>query len=164
MHSRFTLSVNDEEHVVTCEPDTPLLYVLRNDLNLLGTKFGCGLGLCGACNVLMDGVAVHSCDTPVWGVLDKRIRTIEALGSAQDPSVLARAFLHRQAAQCGFCLSGILVTATALLDAQPLADETTIRAALDGNLCRCGSHNRIVDAVLDAESELAQEIPNGSPT
>jgi nicotinate dehydrogenase subunit A len=142
--------VNGEARSVDCSPDTPLLYALRNDLGLLGTRFGCGMGLCGACNVLVDGVAVHSCDTPVWAVEDKAVTTVEGLGTAESLHPLQRACLDTQAFQCGFCSSGILMTATALLDREPDADAPAVRAALDGNLCRCGAHNRIVRAVLAA--------------
>jgi nicotinate dehydrogenase subunit A len=146
----FTLLVNGLEHQVRCDPDTPLLYILRNDLGLVGTRFGCGLGLCGACNVLLDGHPVHSCDTPVWSIQGQSVTTVEALGTPQDPGPLQQSFIEHQAAQCGFCLSGILISATVLLAEYPDADEMAVRSALDANLCRCGSHNRIVRAVLGA--------------
>jgi nicotinate dehydrogenase subunit A len=152
MPEDFTLAVNGRTCHVRCERDTPLLYVLRNDCGLLGTRFGCGLGLCGACNVLVDGRVTHSCDTPVWAVGAAEVTTVEALGTEHGPGALQQAFLDCQAAQCGFCLSGILVTATALLRSHPDPDETEVRTALDGNLCRCGSHNRIVRAVLAARA------------
>ena len=142
-----TLQVNGTAHEVGCEPDTPLLYVLRNDLGLLAAKFGCGLGLCGACTVLVDGHPTHSCDTPVWAVEGKRITTLEGL----EGHPLQEAFTAHQALQCGYCTSGMIVTAAALLEREPDADEDCVRRALDGNLCRCGSHNRIVRAVLDAK-------------
>jgi nicotinate dehydrogenase subunit A len=142
------LTVNGLDHDVDCDPDTPLLYVLRNDLGLTAAKFGCGLGLCGACNVLVDGRPIHSCDTPVWSVAGKRIRTLEGLGDADNPHPLQTAFIGEQAMQCGYCIAGIIVTAAALIESEPNPDEATVRSALDGNLCRCGAHNRIVRAVL----------------
>jgi nicotinate dehydrogenase subunit A len=141
-----TLVVNGTSHQVSCDPDTPLLYVLRNDLGLVGAKFGCGLGLCGACNVLVDGHPVHSCDTPVWAVADKSVTTIEGLEGHR----LQETFVDEQALQCGYCTAGMLVTAAALLEREPEVDDDGVRRALDGNLCRCGSHNRIVRAVLGA--------------
>jgi nicotinate dehydrogenase subunit A len=145
-----SLTVNGVAHRVDCDPDTPLLYVLRNDLGLLGTRFGCGIGLCGACNVLVDGVPVHSCDTPVWAVSDKEVTTLEGLGTDAAPHPLQRTFLEEQALQCGYCSSGMIVTAAALLEREPEVDDAGVRAALCGNLCRCGAHNRIVRAVLAA--------------
>lgn len=144
------LVVNGRTHVVSCDPDTPLLYVLRNDLRLQGAKFGCGLGLCGACNVLVDGHPTHSCDTPVWSVVDKSVVTVEGLGTPEHPHPLQTAFVDEQALQCGYCTAGMVVTAAALLHRIPDADEPAVRRALDGNLCRCGAHNRIVRAVLCA--------------
>jgi nicotinate dehydrogenase subunit A len=141
------LVVNDVEHDVTCDPDTPLLYVLRNDLGLMAAKFGCGLGLCGACNVLVDGRPIHSCDTPVWSVVDRRIRTLEGLGDADDPHPLQRAFIAEQAMQCGYCINGMIITASAF------NDDTSVRKALDSNLCRCGAHNRIVRAIMAARHD-----------
>jgi nicotinate dehydrogenase subunit A len=138
------LAVNGAEHDVACDPDTPLLYVLRNDLGLLAAKFGCGLGLCGSCNVLVDGRPTHSCDTPVWSVVGKQIRTLEGLGDLEHPHPLQRAFVAEQAMQCGYCIAGMIVTASAF------EDDTSVRDALDGNLCRCGAHNRIVRAILAA--------------
>jgi nicotinate dehydrogenase subunit A len=141
-----TLVVNGTEHEVACDPDTPLLYVLRNDLGLVGAKFGCGLGLCGACNVLVDGNPTHSCDTPVWAVAGKQVTTVEGLRGHR----LQETFVEEQALQCGYCTAGMVVTAAALLDREPDVDEDGVRRALDGNLCRCGAHNRIVRAVLGA--------------
>jgi nicotinate dehydrogenase subunit A len=149
-HERFTLRVNGREHKVRCAADTPLLYVLRNDLGLTGMRFGCGLGQCGACMVLVDGRATASCDHPVSAADGHEIVTVEGLGDGDEPGPLQRAFLEEQAAQCGFCMSGILVAATALLRDEPSPDERRVRAALDANLCRCGSHNRVVRAVLRA--------------
>jgi nicotinate dehydrogenase subunit A len=148
-----SLQVNGTTHEVHCDPDTPLLYVLRNDLGLVGAKFGCGLGLCGACNVLVDGHPVHSCDTPVWSVVGKQVTTVEGLGAGGRTHPLQDAFVERQALQCGYCTAGMIVTAAALLEREPEVDETGIRRALDGNLCRCGTHNRIVGAVLCARDQ-----------
>jgi nicotinate dehydrogenase subunit A len=146
----LVLHVNGSDHEVTCDPDTPLLYVLRNDLGLVGAKFGCGLGLCGACNVLLDGHPVHACDTPVWAVAGKAVTTVEGLGRDGAPHPLQEAFVREQALQCGYCTAGMVVTGAALLDREPDVDEDGVRAALEGNLCRCGTHNRIVRAVLGA--------------
>lgn len=151
------LRVNGVSTSVSCDPDTSLLQVLRNDLGLVGAKFGCGLGLCGACNVLVDGVPVHSCDTPVWSVAGRSVVTLEGLGDERDPHPLQAAFIAEQALQCGACTAGMVVTAAALLDQQPDADEAAVRRALDGNLCRCGAHNRIVRAVLRAATALRGE-------
>jgi nicotinate dehydrogenase subunit A len=149
-HGPVTLVVNGARHEVECDPDTPLLYVLRNDLGLVGAKFGCGLGLCGACNVLVDGHPTHSCDTPVRAVAGKQVTTVEGLGTDGRPHRLQETFVEEQALQCGYCTAGMLVTAAALLERQPDVDQDGVRRALDGNLCRCGSHNRIVRAVLGA--------------
>jgi nicotinate dehydrogenase subunit A len=148
-----TLQVNGAVHEVRCDPDTPLLYVLRNDLGLMGAKFGCGLGLCGACNVLVEGRPVHSCDTPVWSVADRQVTTVEGLGSDGRPHPLQETFVAEQALQCGYCTAGMIVTSAALLEREPDVEEDGVRRALDGNLCRCGAHNRIVRAVLAARPE-----------
>jgi nicotinate dehydrogenase subunit A len=150
MPETFVIEVNGTAREIQCDAATPLLYVLRNDLGLMGTRFGCGLGLCGACNVLVDGTAVHSCDTPVWSVAGKSITTVEGLGTEEHPHRLQREFLAHQAFQCGYCSSGMMISAAALLDADPQPDEAGVRRALNGNLCRCGTHNRIVSAVLAA--------------
>jgi nicotinate dehydrogenase subunit A len=142
------LLVNGVDRSLSAAPDTPLLYALRNDLDLKGTRFGCGSGQCGACFVLIDGHAVPACDTPLWSAAGKPITTVEGLNRAS----LQQAFLDEQAAQCGFCTSGVLVSAAALLAKNPNPTEAEIRAALDRNLCRCGSHNRMVRAVLRAAS------------
>jgi len=142
----MTLRVNGEDREVPAGPDTPLIYALRNDLGLKGTKFGCGLGVCGACTVLVDGRPVPACETPMWSVAGRSVTTVEGL----DAGKLREAFLAEQAGQCGYCLSGILVRAAALLAANPSPTADEVRAALDGNLCRCGAHNRIVRAVLRA--------------
>ncbi|MCV7099234.1 (2Fe-2S)-binding protein [Mycobacterium palustre] len=148
------LTVNGRRCEVDTEDDTPLLYALRNHLGLKGTRFGCGVGLCGACFVLVDGRPVYSCDTPLWSVAGKSIRTVEGLGSGGEPHPVARELIAGQAAQCGYCMSGIVVAAAALLDANPDPTEAEVRAALDPNLCRCGSHNRVVAAVLRAASKM----------
>ena len=145
-----TLSVNGEAHRVEADPDTPLLDVLRNTLGLKGTRFGCGLEQCGACNVLVDGNAIASCTLPLWSAEGKAITTIEGLGTPASPHPLQQAFLDEQAAQCGYCTSGMIVAAAALLLRTASPDADTIRRALERNLCRCGSHNRIVRAVQRA--------------
>jgi nicotinate dehydrogenase subunit A len=149
-----TVSVNGQRREVRTEPDTALLYVLRHHLGLKGTRFGCGLGLCGACLVLIDGQAVYSCDTPLWSVGDKEITTVEGLGTTAHPHPLTTALLNEQAAQCGYCVSGIVIGAAELLASNDDPSDAEVRAALDRNLCRCGSHNRIVRAVLAAAAEL----------
>ncbi|HTF50210.1 MAG TPA: (2Fe-2S)-binding protein [Pseudonocardia sp.] len=148
MTEKVRLMVNGQEIEVNAGPDTPLLYVLRNHLGLVGARFGCGLGLCGSCDVILEDRVVHSCDTPLWSVAGKNVRTLEGLSSAGEPSPLQRAFIEEQAAQCGYCVAGIIMNATALLERDPNPDEAEVRAALDGNLCRCGAHNRMVRAVL----------------
>ncbi len=132
------------------DPQTPLLYVLRNDLGLTGTRFGCGLAQCGACTVLVDGRAVRSCSTAVSAVQGRRVTTIEGLGSPERPDPLQAAFIEEQAAQCGYCTSGMIVSARALLAQNPRPSEAQVRQALAGNLCRCGSHVRVIRAVLRA--------------
>ena len=146
----FTLRVNGEPRTVSVEPDTPLLYILRNDLELNGPKFGCGLAQCGACTVLVDGRAVRSCVTPISALETSEITTLEGLGSIDKPHVLQQAFIEEQAAQCGYCTSGMIMSAKELLDRNPRPNEPDVRAALAGNLCRCGTHNRIIRAVLRA--------------
>ena len=145
-----SLKVNGVSRSVSAEPDTPLLYVLRNDLELNGAKFGCGLAQCGACTVLIDGKAVRSCVTPIGTLEKSEITTIEGLGSLAKPHALQQAFIQEQAAQCGYCISGMIMSAKELLDRNPRPSEQDVRAALEGNLCRCGTHNRIINAVLRA--------------
>lgn len=147
---RLKLKVNGREHEVAAEPKTPLLYILRNDLGLKGTRFGCGTGHCGACTVLMDGKAVQSCDTPLWSVEGREITTIEGLGTREKPHPLQRAFLDEQAAQCGYCINGIIMSAAALLQRSKDPTEEEIAEALDRNLCRCGTHVRILRAIRNA--------------
>jgi nicotinate dehydrogenase subunit A len=151
----ISLKVNGATRSVDAEPDTPLLYVLRNDLELNGAKFGCGLAQCGACTVTLDGQAVRSCVTPVGTVGDKAIGTLEGLGSLEKLHPLQRAFIQEQAAQCGYCINGMIMTAKALLDRNKRPSESDIRTALADNLCRCGTHNRIVRAIQRAAKEMA---------
>lgn len=146
----FRLRVNGTERAVQAGENTPLLDVLRNACGLKATRFGCGSGECGACHVLLDGVSTPACDTPVAAAQGKSIVTVEGLGGPGRPSALQQAFIEEQAGQCGYCLSGILATATALLEREPHPSEARVREALDGHLCRCGAHNRIVRAVLRA--------------
>jgi nicotinate dehydrogenase subunit A len=144
------LNVNDEKVQLDVEPDTPLLYVLRNDLGLNGPKFGCGLAQCGACTVLVDGSPVRSCVTPVASVAGLGIVTLEGLGRRDEPHPLQAAFIREQAMQCGYCANGMMMTAAALLERNENPTEEQIRSALRGNLCRCGAHGRIVRAVREA--------------
>ena len=146
------LEVNGASRDVEAHPDTPLLYVLRNDLGLAGTRFGCGSGQCGACFVLVDGRPTASCDLPIGSVSGKKILTIEGLGGRHP---VQKALIAEQAAQCGYCMSGIVMSAAALLSQKPKPTEQEIRTSLDKNLCRCGSHNRVVRAVLRAADEQA---------
>jgi len=155
MVETISLKVNGRAREVAAAEDTPLLYVLRNDLDLKGTRFGCGAGQCGACHVLIDGHAVAACDTPLWAARDKEVTTVEGLGTPEAPHALHRAFIAEQAAQCGYCSSGIIISAAALLKRNPNPSDGEVRAALDRNLCRCGTHNRIVRAVLRAAREMA---------
>lgn len=144
------LKVNGRTQEVAVPDDTPLLYVLRNDLKLNGPKYGCGLSQCGSCTVLVDGQAVRSCVTPVGSVTGQDITTLEGLGTLDKPSKLQQAFIDEQAAQCGYCMNGMIMSAQALLDKSPKPTEAQVRSALDGNLCRCGVHNRVVRAVMRA--------------
>lgn|SRR5574341_303123 len=141
------IEINERRHSIAAAPETPLLYVLRNELGLVGTRFGCGSGQCGACYVLVDGRAMASCDLPVSFVAGKKVTTIEGLGDAHP---VQKALVKHQAAQCGYCMSGIVMSAVALLAQDSAPSEGAIRQALDKNLCRCGSHNRVVRAILDA--------------
>jgi nicotinate dehydrogenase subunit A len=149
---RFRL--NGVERTVEADPDRSLLELLRGQLGMTGPHFGCGANECGACNVIIGDRAVASCDTPLWSVADKDVTTVEGLGSEQQPHPLQRAFIAEQAMQCGYCVPGILMSAAALLmrNRNPTSDD--VKAALDRNLCRCGSHNRIVRAVLRAAAEM----------
>ena len=144
------LTVNGREHDVSADPDTPLLYVLRDELALNGAKFGCGLGQCGACTVMVDGKAVLSCVTPILLLEGKQVTTVEGLGTLDNPGPMQRAFMEEQAAQCGYCIPGMMMRAQALLQNNPLVSDADIRAALQPNLCRCGTHMRILRAVKRA--------------
>jgi nicotinate dehydrogenase subunit A len=152
--NELTLHVNGQnQKVVIDDPNTPLLYALRDDLRLRGPKFGCGLGQCGACTVLVDGEAVRSCVTRALDIEGRQITTLEGLGSPDRPSRVQAAFIAEQAAQCGYCTNGMIMTATELLSRLPRPRESEIREALAQNLCRCGSHVRVIAAVLRAASE-----------
>ena len=144
------LDVNGRVQEVNADPATPLLYVLRDELRLNAAKFGCGLGQCGACTVMADGEAIFSCITPISVLAGRRIRTVEGLGSAEAPGPMQRAFIETQAAQCGYCIPGMMMRAQALLERKPDASEADLRAALQPNLCRCGTHMRIVRACVRA--------------
>jgi nicotinate dehydrogenase subunit A len=152
----FKLSINGATRELLSEEDMPLIYALRNDLDLKGTRFGCGANQCGACHVLIDGHSVPACDTPVWAAEGKQVVTVEGLGKNGSLHPLQQAFVDEQAAQCGYCISGVLVTAAALLDKKPDPSEAEVREALDKHLCRCGSHNRIVRAVLRAAASMKE--------
>jgi nicotinate dehydrogenase subunit A len=155
MAANYTLRVNGRSHAVRVDdPGMPLLYVLRNDLDLHGPRFGCGLGQCGACTVQLDGRAVRSCSIPVSDAAGKAIVTLEGIGTAQKPHALQKAFVEEQAVQCGYCINGMIMQAKALLERNQRPSEDEIRQALAGNLCRCGTHVRIVRAVKRA-SEMA---------
>jgi nicotinate dehydrogenase subunit A len=149
---RFRL--NGAEVFVDADPDTSLLTILRGKFGITGAHFGCGAGECGACNVMVGDRAVTACDTPLWSVANKEVVTIEGLGNAERPHPLQRAFIAEQALQCGYCVSGVLISAAALLQRNPDPAPEEIKAALDRNLCRCGSHNRMVRAVLRAAAEM----------
>ena len=150
----ITLTVNGQAHTINVEPDTPLLYALRDDLKLNGAKFGCGLGQCGSCTVLLQGQPVMSCVTPVSVVQGRTVTTLEGLGTADAPGPLQRAFIEEQAAQCGYCIAGMIVRAQALLNRNPNPSDEDIRRHLQPNLCRCGTHMRIVKAVRRAAQTM----------
>ena len=144
------LTVNGRQHELTADPDTPLLYVLRDELRLNGAKFGCGLGQCGACTVMVDGKAVFSCLIPIVLLDGREVTTVEGLGTQDNPGPMQRAFIAEQAAQCGYCIAGMMMRAQALLQNNPVVSDADIRAALQPNLCRCGTHMRILRAVRRA--------------
>ena len=156
----INLHINGQSHAVDTDPDTPLLYVLRDDLGLNGAKFGCGLGQCGACTVLIDGGAEFSCITPISALPGRKIATIEGLGSAEEPGPLQRAFIDEQAAQCGYCIAGMVMRAQALLQVNPAPSEADIRRHMMPNLCRCGTHMRILSAVRRAAEMMASAAPD----
>ena len=154
--SAITLRVNGRAHALDIDPTTPLLYVLSDDLALRGPKFGCGLGQCGACTAIVNGAAVRSCITPVGAVVGKEITTLEGLGSPEKPHPIQKAFIDEQAAQCGFCLNGVILTAKAFLDKNPRATEAEIRKALSNVLCRCFTHSRMYSAIRHYAKDVAK--------
>jgi nicotinate dehydrogenase subunit A len=160
----FRLLVNGGRHEVSCRRDTPMLYVLRNDLGLPGSRFGCGLGQCGACMVLLDGHPTPSCDLPVWAAEGHEVTTVEGLSGDPVMRTLQDAFIDRQAAQCGYCMSGILVSACALLRRDDEPQRNAVAEALDRNLCRCGSHGRVLAAVADAAHTIRAHGSGGQPS
>jgi len=164
MPEPIKLTVNGAAHTVHAEPDTPLLYILRNDLGLKGAKFGCGLGQCGSCMVLVDGRNVTACDTPLWSVAGKTVTTVEALGTLDAPGAIQRAFIAEQAVQCGYCVSGMIMAAAALLERNPDPDETEIAQALARNVCRCGTHVRVIKAILRAARDRSTSPSHPSST
>ncbi len=150
----ITITVNGRAHEVTADEETPLLYVLRNEAGCKGVRYGCGLGQCGTCTVIIDGKPVQSCDVPVSAVAGKSITTIEGIGSVDHPHPLQRAFVEEQAAQCGYCATGIIMSAKALLDVNSSPSDDELKQALAKNLCRCGTHQRILKAVKRAAIEM----------
>ena len=152
----ISLKVNGARHSVPAEPNTPLLYVLRNDLALNGAKFGCGLAQCGACTVLIAGQPARSCTTEIGSIGDAEITTIEGLGTIENPHPLQQAFIDEQAAQCGYCINGMIMAAKSLLDRNPRPTEQDVREGLSTNLCRCGTHGRIIRAVLRAAESMGK--------
>ncbi len=153
--AKISLRVNGKSQVVDAEPDMPLLYALRNDLQLNGPKFGCGLAQCGACTVIMDGNAIRSCIIPVSAAQKKAVTTLEGLGSTKKMHKIQQAFVDEQAVQCGYCINGMIMTTKVLLDKNPKPTDAQIKEALAGNLCRCGTHIRILRAVKRASGQLA---------
>ena len=154
----ISLDVNGRMHAIDADPATPLLYVLRDDLGLNGAKFGCGLGQCGACTVIVDGEAALSCITPISVLPGRKVRTIESLGTSAEPGPLQRAFIAEQAAQCGYCIAGMVMRAQALLDKHPSPSEAEIRRHMTPNLCRCGTHIRILRAIRRAAKKPERAI------
>jgi nicotinate dehydrogenase subunit A len=150
-----SLTVNGEIRLVAASADTPLLYVLRDELELNAAKYGCGLGQCGACTVHLDGEAIFSCLTPISAVTGRKVTTLEGLGTAETPGVLQQAFIDEQAAQCGYCTAGMIMRAQALLDRQPAPSDAEIREHMQPNLCRCGTHYRIIRAIKRASAILS---------
>ena len=165
----MALKVNGHDHQIDAAPDTPLLYVLRDELKLNAAKFGCGLGQCGACTVMVDGKAVLSCVTPLVLLEGKQVTTLEGLGTAEAPAPIQRAFMEEQAAQCGYCIAGMMMRAQALLQRNPKPSDEQIRAELAPNLCRCGTHMRILRAVHRAAhlmdtAGLSSATPSTTPS
>ena len=156
MTQTIELTVNGQRAVVTAGPDTPLIYVLRNDLELKGTRFGCGAGVCGCCTVLLDGRGIQSCNTPVLAVEGREVTTIEGLGGKAAPHPLQQAFVDEQAGQCGYCLTGVVMGAAALLGRNPSPTEAEIRSELDIHLCRCGAYDRILRAIRRASEMIGK--------
>ncbi|MDF2760074.1 MAG: (2Fe-2S)-binding protein [Thermomicrobiales bacterium] len=154
--AEMRLTVNGQVHQVEADPDSPLLYILRNQLELNGPQFGCGLVQCGACTVLVDGKAARSCQTPISAVGDREVVTLEGLGTEENPSPIQQAFIDEQAVQCGYCINGMIMTAHAFLKRNANPSAADIRKALAGNLCRCGTHVRIVRAVQRVVTEAAE--------
>jgi nicotinate dehydrogenase subunit A len=150
----ITLTINGRDHRLDADPATPLLYVLRDQLELNGAKFGCGLGQCGACTVLVDGRPVFSCIAPITALQGRRVTTLEGLGGTENPGPVQRAFIEEQAAQCGYCIPGMIMRAQALLQREPSPSDEQIRAQMQPNLCRCGTHMRIVRAVRRAAEAM----------
>jgi nicotinate dehydrogenase subunit A len=159
----ITLNVNGVDHAVDADLSTPLLYVLRDDLKLNGPKYGCGLGQCGACTVHLDGEPIFSCLTPVAALAGRRIRTVEGLGTIEAPSILQKAFATEQAAQCGYCIAGMIMRAQALLEQSAAPSEAQIRAHMQPNLCRCGTHMRIIRAVKRAAAVWGAQNAKTAP-
>ena len=155
---QYKIHVNGAVHDVQTESDTPILYVLRNDLALNGPKYGCGVAQCGACTILVDGRATRSCVTPISAIGKKKMTTLEGLGNTDHLDPLQKAFLDEQAAQCGYCSNGMIITAKALLNKNPHPSETEIRQALNAHLCRCGTHNRVIRAVQRAAGRLNEGL------
>jgi nicotinate dehydrogenase subunit A len=151
--AKYSLRVNGKNQTIDVEADMPLLYALRNDLQLNGPKFGCGLAQCGACTIIMDGNAIRSCVTPVSAAQNKPLTTLEGLGSTKKMHKIQQAFVDEQAVQCGYCINGMIMTSKALLDKNPKPTDAQIKEALAGNLCRCGTHTRILRAVKRASGQ-----------
>jgi nicotinate dehydrogenase subunit A len=150
----ITLTVNNQQHQLDVDPATPLLYVLRGELQLNGAKYGCGLGQCGACTVIVDGEAVFSCLVPVAALQGRRVTTVEGLGTESNPNPVQRAFIEEQAAQCGYCIAGMIMRAQALLERISAPSDAQIRAQMEPNLCRCGTHMRILRAIRRASDVM----------
>ena len=152
--AKISLRINGKNQTIDAEPDMPLLYALRNDLQLNGPKFGCGLAQCGACTIIMDGNAIRSCVTPVSAAQNKPVTTLEGLGNTKKMHKIQQAFVHEQAVQCGYCINGMIMSTKALLDKNPKPTDGQIKEALAGNLCRCGTHIRILRAVKRASGQM----------